>query len=154
AVASYAAIAKEHPEAPQAPHALFNAAWAAMNLQQYDAALSHAKAFAATYPKHELATSARGIEADSLLNLNKPAEAAALYRELIEKNRSHAERERWQILLAWALRRDGRHAEIVALLEPIMADVTRTDRKAEVSFLLGLSRFAQKQYGPALDDLK
>lgn len=153
AVAAFAAVAKDFPKSQQASQALFNAAWAALNIEKYDEALLHARAFVAAYPKSPLLTSAKTIEADSLLHLKKPSEAATLYRELIDKNESHAERDGWHVLLAWSLRRDQKHSEVVTLLEP-MAGKLKPDRQAEALYLLGASRFAQKQYAKAGVDLK
>jgi TolA-binding protein len=148
----FAAIAKDHPKAPQAKQALFNAAWAALNIEKYDEALQHAQAFSAAYPKGPLATSARTIEADSLLHLNKSTEAAALYRELIESNPKHAERDAWHVLLAWALRRQQKHAEVITLLEPVVGKL-KGERRAEAYYLLGAGRFTQKEFAKAAEDL-
>ncbi|MCE9546897.1 MAG: tetratricopeptide repeat protein [Planctomycetia bacterium] len=152
-VAAYAAVAQQHPQAPQAAQALFNAAWAAVNLEKYDEALKHAQAFKAAFPNSPLATSAQALEADSLLNLNKPGEAAGLYRALIAKNPSSKELLRWQILLAWALRREQKHADVVTLLEPLVEKL-QADRQAEAYYLLGASRFAQSQFKAARSDFK
>ncbi|MCE9553325.1 MAG: tetratricopeptide repeat protein [Planctomycetes bacterium] len=153
AVALYAAAAKEHAKHPRAAQAQYNAAWAALNVGDHAAALQHATAFLEQYGANDLAISAKAIQADSLLNTDKASEAIKAYRELIEKNPKHSDREQWQVLLGWALRRDQKYTDVIALLEPLAPKLNSTERQGEAFYLIGASRYAEKQYPAARDAL-
>jgi len=154
AVGLYAAAAQEHAKHPRAAQAQYNAAWAALNVGDHPSALKHAKAFLDAYGQHELAVSAQAILADGLLNTDQGAEAAKAYRELIEKNPKHADKEQWQVLLAWSLRRDKKYADVIALLTPLAAKLSSSERQGEAYYLLGASYYAEQKYPAAREALE
>ena len=147
AVAKYVAIAAEHADHELAPQALYNAAFASMELEKYDDGSKHAAAFVAKYPDNRFTADTKYVAADCLLKQGKSAEAETGYRELVEEYVDHAEIDTWRVRLGLSLYRQKKHKEAVAALQPIVAELKAAGHQAEGHFLIGASQFQ-------LDDFK
>lgn len=141
AVTKYVAIATAHADHELAPQALYNAAFAAMELEKYDDGLKHAAAFVAKYPEDRFIADTKYVAADCRLKQGKIAEAEAGYRELLEKHADHAEIDTWRVRLGLSLYMQKKHKEAVASLQPIVVQLKAADQKAEGHFLIGASQF-------------
>ncbi|MEK6247947.1 MAG: tetratricopeptide repeat protein, partial [Planctomycetales bacterium] len=150
----YQAIADQHPGHPQAAAARYYAAWSASNVGEHEIALQQARKFLQDYSEHDLDISVRSVLADSLLNSGALQDAETIYREIIKQSPRHEDVLRWQRLLAWSLYRQNKHADVIALLNPILDQIKEPKLRAEVLFLVGSSQFVSKNYQPAVAHLE
>ncbi len=153
-VALYAALAAQYPGTPEAPQALYLAAFAAMNLDNHKTALSHANAFLTAHGNHELATGAMHVKAESSLLLNRYAEAEKLYRQLLQRAPGDRDAEIWKVHLGTALYLQKKYTETIAALSPVITGIKTPDLLAEGWYRLGSSQAALKQFPEAVKSLE
>lgn len=153
AVAKYVELAAAHADHELAPQALYNAAFGAMELEQFDEGLKHASAFIAKYAEDRFLADTKYVAADCRLKLGKPAEAEPGYRELIEKYSEHIEIDTWRVRLGLSLYMQKKYAEAIASLKPVVANLKRTDQTAEGQFLIGASHFQTDDFKSAVGSL-
>ncbi len=146
----YLKIASEHPDDELAPQALYNVAFADLELKKFDDGLQHTSEFLTAYPDHRLVPDVRYVAAECHLQLKQYAESEKIYRELIETTAEHPDRETWLVRLGMAIYLQKKYQDTVAALEGIVADIKTPANIAEAQFLLGASHFYLKQYGPAV----
>ncbi len=153
-VALYGAVAGKFPKDPVAPRALYLAAYGAMTHRDFAATLQYADAFLAAYPTHELVPDVRYVAAESRLQLGKYDEAEKLYAELLQKYPQHPDVESWKVREGTALHLQKKYAEVVALLQPLVAQIRNAEARAETLFLIGSSLAEQKQFAGAVPTLE
>ena len=154
ALAAYVAIANDHPDSPQASQALYNGAFAALNLKQYQPALGHAAAFEKKFPEDTLLADVKYIRAEAQLQLRQLAAAEKQYRELVEGYAQHREILVWKLRLAVVLYAQKKYPETVAWTEKLAGQLKQPAAIAEARFLLGASQFSQDQYPAAITALQ
>ncbi len=145
----YLKIATDHPDDPLAPQALYNVAFASLELEKFDEGLKHTAAFLTAYPEHRLVPDVRYVAAECHLQRNEYAESEKIYRELTEKYAKHPDRETWLVRLGMAIYLQKKYQDTITALEGIVADIKTPANIAESQFLLGASHFYLKQYEPA-----
>ncbi len=153
-VGFYAELANKYPKSSVAPQALYLAAYGALTQADYAAALQYTDSFVSAYPKHELVPYVRFVAAESRLLLGKYAEAEKLYAELLDKYPQHADADSWRVRQGTALQLQKKYAEVVALLQPIAAQINNAETRAEADFLVGTSLVELKRFGPAIPVLQ
>jgi TolA-binding protein len=139
----FAAIAKDHADNPLAASALYNAAYSAMQLKQYDEALKFADDFLKTNPDHRLAPDVKYVAAESNLFLKKYPEAEKFYADLATSYKQHADLEQWQLRLGLVNYLQQKYAETVAVLSPVVASFKSKDNIAEGQYYIGASQYRQ-----------
>ncbi|MCC9605699.1 tetratricopeptide repeat protein [Blastopirellula sp. JC732] len=149
----YQQIVTQHPKDPQAPQALYNGAFAALETQDYATASRLAKTFVDQFPKHDLLLDAKYVAAEAALQEKKYADADKMFRELIAAGDKRPEKGKWQMRLALALLLQEKHNDIIAFLSPTAGKLTDPALKAEAFFLLGSSQFALDQFPAAQQSL-
>jgi len=154
ALAAYVAIANDHPDSPQASQALYNGAFAALNLKQYQPALGHAAAFEKKFPEDTLLADVKYIKAEAQLQLRQLAAAEKQYRELVDGYAQHREILIWKLRLAVVLYAQEKYPETVAWTEKLAGQLKQPAAIAEARFLLGASQFSQDQYPAAITALQ
>jgi TolA-binding protein len=137
----YAKIADEHPQHELAPQARYNAAFAALELKNYDDGLKQAGAFVAAYPQNVLLPDAKYVAAECSLQLKKYAEAEKLFADLAARHPEHADADAWRVRQGLVSFVQKKYPETIAILEPIVASLKKPDTLAEAQFLIGASRF-------------
>jgi cellulose synthase operon protein C len=152
--ALYGAVARKFPQNSVAPQALYLAGYGAMTQGDYAGALRYADAFRAAYPKHELLPDVGFVAAESSLLLGQYPGAEKLYAELLQKYPSHPDADHWKVRLGTALHLQKKYAEVVALLQPLAAQIQNAASRAEALFLLGSSLAEQKQFAEAAPPLE
>ncbi len=152
-VALYAAVAEKYPNQPGAPQALYMAAFTALELGDWASALAHARRFLAAHAGHELAPDALHVAAESILQSGKPADAEALFRQLVRDYPAHANAELWKVRLGVALHAQKKHEDTIRALEPILGELRSPERAAEARYLIGSSQLELKQYEAAAKSL-
>lgn len=146
----YVAIATDHPESELAPTALYNAAFTALALKQYDESLKHTAAFLAKHPQHELVVDVKYVAAESNLQLGKLAEAEQGYREVTSAGASHNDVNMWRVRLGLSLYLQKKYQEVIDTLTPQLAALKDANQTAEAQFLIGASQFALDKYDAAV----
>ncbi|MCL4202167.1 MAG: tetratricopeptide repeat protein [Pirellulaceae bacterium] len=146
----YLAIATDHPKHELAPQSLYNAAFAALELKQYDDAVKHAEAFLAAYPEDRLVPDVRYVAAESHLQLAQYERAEAAYRELIDGHAQHPEIGVWTVRLGLAMYLQKKYDAVVTALQPIVEQLASADAKAEAQYLIGASQFFSDKFDPAM----
>lgn len=154
ALKAYVAIAKDHTESELAPTALYNAAFTALAIKQYDTALEHGKTFLVNYPKHDLATDVKYVAAEANLQLGKLDEAEKGYREVTADGVQHNDLDLWRVRLGLTLYLQKKYQEVIDTLSPQASGLKSTDHQAEAQFLIGASHFALDKYDAAVAALE
>jgi TolA-binding protein len=116
--------------------------------------LQYTDAFLAAFPAHELVPDVRYVAAESRLQLGKYDEAEKLYADLLQKYPQHADAENWKVRQGTALHLQKKYPEVVALLQPLVAQIRSADARAEALFLIGSSLAEQKQFVEAVPFLE
>ncbi len=153
AISKYVAIATSHADQPQAPEALYNAAFTALEIKKYDAALKHTAAFEEKFASHKLLPDVKFVAAECHLFLRQYDKAEAAFVALIQNHASHADMEAWQVRLGLSQYLQKKYAETIATLTPLIPQIKSSARKAEAQFLTGASQFYTKAYEPAAASL-
>ncbi len=110
AIVSYESLVTEHPDTPAAAAAVSMLALARLDAKQPAAALKQVERFRDRYAKTATAAAIRDIEtiqAEALLETDKPAAAARLLTKLLAEHRDWSRREEAWLLLARAQREAG-----------------------------------------------
>lgn len=149
AFALYAKIATDHPKHEQAPQALYNAAFAALDLKKFDDGLKHTTTFLATYKEHSLTPDVKYVAAECNLLLNKHAQAETVYRDLIAKHADHTEIELWRLRFGLSLYLQKKYADTASTLTPLVGVFKTPANVAEGQFLIGASHFYLDKYPEA-----
>lgn len=149
AVQLYVKIAADHADHDQAPQARYNAAFGALELKKYDAALDQVRQFLKSFGSHALAPDARFVacEAYLLTNQHEPAEKG--YRELISSHADHRDLEAWRIRLGLCLYLQKKYEAVVTELSGGLAMLKQPANVAEAQYLIGASHFHQNEFEPA-----
>ncbi|MHB9064867.1 MAG: tetratricopeptide repeat protein [Pirellulaceae bacterium] len=154
ALAEYLAIAQAYPDQDVAALALYNAAFAALDLKQHDQALDLADQFLQRFASHVLAPDARYIVAECQIQKKDYAAAESLYRTLIEQTPEHPEKGLWQVRRGLVAYLQKNYQAVIDLLTPIVAQLTSPDQKAESLYLIGLSHYQLGQFSEAAAQLQ
>ena len=150
----YAQLAAKYPDDPLAPQALYMAAFAAMDLADYSAAIQRTQTFLGKYPDHDLAPDVLFVAAESNLQRGRLDEARKLYAQLIEKYPKHSDVQSWTVRRALTLHMDKKYAEVLAALEPLVPQIRATEVLAEAQFLIGSSQAELGRFEPAVRSLE
>lgn len=149
----YAKIVSEHPQDTLAPTALYNAAFTALALKQYDEALKHATAFIGGYPQHELLVDAKYVAAESNLQLAKYDAAEQGYRDVVASGEKHPDLDLWRVRLGLALYLEKKYQDVIDTLSPLVAGLKNPNHLAEAQFLIGASQFSLDKLDAAVGAL-
>ena len=145
----YAKIAADHPKHEVAPQALYNAAFAALELKNYDAGLKQAVAFLTAYPQDKLLADVKYIAAECNLQLKKYPEAEAGYKEIVAGFPQHSDADLWRVRLGLISYLQKKYPETIAALSPATAALKSPDLAAEAQFLIGASQFYTDKFDEA-----
>jgi TolA-binding protein len=154
ALTLFARFAADNPKHELASQALYNAAFSALELKQFDAGLTHATAFLTSFPQDKLLPDVKYVAAECNLQLKKHPEAEALYKDLTTNHASHADIEAWRVRLGLVAYLQKKYAEAIAALSPIVATIKAPDALAEAQFLIGASQFYTDKFAEAETSLK
>lgn len=152
-VALYAELAEKHAQDEVAAEALYMAGFAALETGDFQAALKHATAFQSRFAAHELAADASFVAAEASLQLQKLAEAEKQFAALLAKYAGHRDAPAWRLRHALCLQLQGKHAEAVQALEPLVGQL-QGQALAEAQYLLGVSQARLDQFDAALKSLQ
>lgn len=129
---------RDAPSDPLAPRALYNAAFSALQLNQYDKAGSLATEFLKRFDLDQLSADVRFIMAESQLLSGKTADAVKNYKALLGKSAGdNVQRPLWVLRTAVAMNASKSFDETIALLKEEYSNFKQPAQKAEAQFLVG-----------------
>ncbi|MFO7907205.1 MAG: tetratricopeptide repeat protein [Pirellulaceae bacterium] len=150
----YVAITEAYPKHEIVPVALYNAAFAALELEDYNQATELAGQFLASHPEHPLNPDTRYIIAECKVQENAYEEAEAIYRRIIESAEDHPERSAWRVRLGLVLYLRDKWQEVIDLLAPLTDKMQPPVAKAEALYLIGLSQFRLEDHEAAVKSFR
>jgi cellulose synthase operon protein C len=153
ALSLYVKFTADHAQHELAPQALYNAAFTALGLKQYNEGLKHARAFMQAFPKNDLDADVTYVAAECSLQLKNYDAALTLYRQLVAQHPQHADADAWRVRMGLVsyLQKDFDNA--IAALSPIASQLKSRDARAEAHFLVGASQFYSNQFAAAATSL-
>jgi TolA-binding protein len=149
AMEMYIQLARDLPDHLLAPQALYNAAFAALELKEYGQAQQWAKDFLAKYADHRLVPDIKRIMAECQLQLGESARAVSTFAELADDNDDPAEAGNLQLRRALALYLQNKYEETLTLLTAQFDSLSTADQRAEALHLMGMSYFGQQKFAEA-----
>jgi TolA-binding protein len=154
ALQAYLDLAEAHPAHEVGPIALYNAAFTALELKQYDQAITLAGRFLAEQPDHLLTPDVRYVVAECKVQTNELGEAESIYRQVLSSAAEHRDRHHWQIRLGWVLYLQQKYAEVLELLGEAASQLQTPALKAEALYLVGVSQYQLGQCDAAAASLR
>ncbi len=152
----YQAFYDARPDDPQAARALYNAAFALLQLGQTDAAIKLANDFLQRFPDNPLSPDVRYIVAESTLMGGAHAEAAEAYQALIKDpaTAKNIQQPLWLLRAAMATYLAGKYDDSIELLEKQLAPSAPGPQVAEAKYIIGASHLAAGRPEPAAEALE
>ena len=154
ALAQYVAIVEMHPEDASAPQANYNAAFAALDLGDYQRLGELVQVFRTRYAKHVLLPDVLYVEAEAQLQQQKYEPAEAMFGMLLRTYAKHVDRADWVIRLGVCQYGRENYEAVVAGLPGSIAGLPKKEQQAEAHFLIGASQFFLQQFVAAQGSLK
>ena len=154
ALKQYAAIVETHPEDASAPQANYNAAFAALDLADYQRLAELVKVFRARYAEHVLFPDVLYVEAEAQLQQQEYAAAETMFGMLLRKYAKHVDRADWMVRLGVCQYGRENYEAVIAGLSDSIASLPKKEQRAESHFLIGASQFFLKQFAAAQGSLK
>jgi cellulose synthase operon protein C len=138
-------------DSPEASRALYNAAFAAMQLGRHEQSIAWAGEFIKKYPSDPLIADVKYISAESKLMSGSPADAADEYLKLITDGASKDKIQRplWVMRGAVALSMAGKAEQAISLLEKDQAGFTPV-QQGEAAFMVGTMHLSGGRGGDAV----
>ncbi len=154
ALKEYLALAEAFPKHEVGPTAIYNAAFAALELKHFDQATELAGRFLAAHPGHALTPDVRYIVAECKVQTDAYEQAEAIYRQILVSAPEHPELALWRVRLGLVLYLQKKYQDSIDLLAPLAPKLQKPALKAEALYLVGVSQFELKQYEPAAGSLQ
>jgi TolA-binding protein len=154
AMAKYRGVAEQFPDSTVAPQSLYNAAFAALELKQFDQATALAEAFGKQFAEHALRADAEYVLAESHLLQGNHAAAQASYARLLDSFSDNAMSSSWRVRLGLALFLQQKYAETIAQLQEIAGGLPAGATRAEAYYLIGASQSRMGNHAEAIASLQ
>jgi TolA-binding protein len=150
----YLEIASQHPQHELAPQALYNAAFAALELKRFADGIQHASSFLEKYPRDALVPDTRFVSAECQLLQGKYPEAEQAWRGLLGQFAEHREADAWRLRLGLTLYLQKKYAEVPTALGTLAAAAKQPNQAAEARYLVGASHIQRHEYAAAAKALE
>ncbi len=147
---AYADFARQFADHELAPQALYLAGFTALELGNYTATDELAGQFLEKFGTHGLVPEVRNLAGEAALQRQDYARAAEVFATLAERYPLRAERNRWRLRHALALRLEGEDRACLAYLKPLLDEFQDPDVRAEAHYLMGSAHFALEEIEPAV----
>ncbi|MCA9216387.1 MAG: tetratricopeptide repeat protein [Planctomycetales bacterium] len=153
AYAEYVAIAKDYADHILAPHALYNAAFAAMELKQPAIGLQLTKRFLETYADHKLVPDVKHVAAECSLQTGDNSSAVELFADVNKANADNPDNPvAIRQALAMYLKKD--YTGAISTLSGKATEFTNPAHVAEAHYILGVSYLGQNEPEKAIGELE
>ncbi len=139
ALDSYLRLVKQHADHEAAPQALYNAAYAAMDLKRHKEGIDLAEKFLGAYPKDRLLPDVLYVRAECHVLAGHYSEAEKAFDHLLGHYREHPDVENWHLRRATATYLDKRFQNTVDQLSAVIATLRSGAAIAEGQYLVGAS---------------
>jgi len=136
---SYVAFARDHADHSQAAQALYNAAFAALELKHLAPAVEHGRQFLAKYPQHTLTAEVQEVVAEGSIQSQQYAEAEKMLGQMLATYPNHAQRSYWTVRLGLALSLQKKDQAALALLSKAADSLGDKQLVAEAFYLQGIA---------------
>lgn len=153
-IATYLEIVDQHPEHPVAAQSLYNAAFTCLELKRFEDGLKWSERFLEKFPEDAFLPDVLYVKAECLLLSKKPAEAAKVFRDLLDSHAARPERPVWQVRYGLCLYLQDQYEPAIQFLDAIIDQLTQPEQQAEALFLVGASHFYRDEFAPAVDKLR
>ena len=150
----YASIAQEYPKHESAPHALYMAAYAALDAKQFKKTSSLSELFLGRYRDDDLRPDVLALRAESELQQEHYQTAADTYESLARQFPKHADRNLWRVRAALSHNLRGNHSDVIRLLEGQTNSIENRELKSEALFLLGAGLYNKNQRKKSIQTLE
>ncbi|MCH2128999.1 MAG: tetratricopeptide repeat protein, partial [Pirellulaceae bacterium] len=147
---AYLVVARNYKDHELAPHGLYHAIFASLDLKHYAQGIELVKEFMSSYSTHELARDVRHAEAECRLMNGDTLAAEQIYRELTAATTNHKHFSHWLVRLAYTQFLQAKYDEAVATLQANLAHIQASHQVAEAMMMIGASHFHQQNFDHAL----
>ncbi len=154
AYVAYVKVADGHSQHKSAPQSRYNAAVTALQLGRAKEARAQAEAYLSAYPQGELRADARFVLAESLLSAGEADAAASQYEALVKEFPQHPNAVRFELRRAAAWYVQKQYDQVINELPKLLSRITQASDKAQAHFLIGVSHFGKREFGPAAEQLR
>ena len=151
-VAAYLKIAQQHPEHRLAPKALYNATYGAMEIKEYETALTYAARFQEKYGEHALKPEVQKVIAECKLQLGQLEGAAEEYQKLVQSGDKDASKFELRRGLSLFLKKD--YQDAIDVLSKVYQQADSPDQKAEAAYYLGRCYADTNRFDKAIEALQ
>ncbi len=152
-VALFQEIANKYPEHPLAPTALYNSAFASLELNDFPAAIEKATQFEKKYAGNDFLPDTLEVKADACLLSDQPELAGQTFGQLVTQFAENQKLPVWKLRLGLTLYLQKKYQEAIDQLTPLVDTFSDSARKAEVLHWIGSSQFQLKDYTNAVASL-
>ena len=150
----YLRVVQESPQHPLAPTALYNAAYAAMEVGAFDRAIQLTEQFESSFPRDSFLPDTLEVRGDTLLLTQDPAQAEGTFRQLVTDYPEHAKRNVWWVRTGLAIYLQGKDEQVIQWLEPAVELLETGPLRAEAWHWIGSSYFRLGQPEAAIEALR
>ena len=150
----YLRVADQFPQHPTAPSALYNGAYAAMEVGQFERAIGLTKRFEQAFPDHSFLADSLEVHGDTSLLTEDSVAAEAIFRRLAVDYPNHPKRNAWMVRVGLASYLQGKYQATLQWLEPATTQLTDPQQMAEAWHWIGSSYFKLDQSQPAIAALE
>ena len=147
--ALYSQIEKQFPEHHLVPTAIYNAAFAHLEIEQYQEALGVSENFEKRFPADRNIPDVLEVRADALLLLDELAQSRDVYDRLVNGFVENPKRPRWQVRAGLVRYLNKEYDATIAGLDPIVGKLEDVGLRAEALHWLGMSHLANKDFAEA-----
>lgn len=147
--ALYSQIEKQFPDHPLVPTAIYNAAFAHLEIKQYQEALGVSENFEKRFPADRNIPDVLEVRADALLLLDELAQSRDLFDRLVNDFPENPKRLRWQVRAGLVRYLNKEYDATIAGLAPVVGKLEDVGLRAEALHWLGMSHLANKNFTDA-----
>lgn len=148
-VALYYKIYTDHADHRLAPKALYNAAYGAMEVGDFEMGLDYADQFNAKFADHTLAPEVQKVVAECKLQLGQHDDAAKVYKDLA--SRGDGDGNRFELRRGLSLFLKKNFDDAIPVLSKVYVAATNQDQKAEAAYWLGRSLAGKERHKEAIE---
>ncbi|MAW53816.1 MAG: hypothetical protein CME01_13430 [Geminicoccus sp.] len=143
--------AQKYGDSEVAPRLLYNAAFSALQLDQYAEAVQLANQFMQRFKDDPLAIDVRFIAAESTLLQGKSQEAVQHFQALLDRSpANHASRGQWALRAATAANLSKQYDLTLQLLKKETASLKSAQQQSEAALLMGKAALLNKSADQAI----
>ena len=147
--ALYSQIEKQFPEHHLVPTAIYNAAFAHLEIEQYQEALGVSENFEKRFPADRNIPDVLEVRADALLLLDELPQSRDVYDRLVNEFVENPKRPRWQVRAGLVRYLNKEYDATIAGLAPVVGKLEDVGLRAEALHWLGMSHLANKNFAEA-----